>query len=259
MVAPVRLTNGQRLFDQLESYFDAPKGPSDFEILRLQREAEKLVRVDGGEGYIILAGVQALQWNCDEAVRLAQNAVRLDSSTETLMNAALTMRNIHRMDLANEFMARELSKNQPSPITMQRAVAYLLSSGEVEKAVALMTKGIELGFKFDDCPDAIQMSGHLEQVGISTDQVRLEFAAVSKTLLAHRKRIRGFGESLEADPDGGLTVVATFEVQGSQDDELSLSHDLADLLGALDNWNPVQFGIELVCVEPYADQAKRAA
>ena len=56
------LTIGSNLLTEIEQFGLTDELPSPFELMRLKRDADKLLKISAVESYVVKAGIAALEW-----------------------------------------------------------------------------------------------------------------------------------------------------------------------------------------------------
>lgn len=256
MTAPKPQTIGARLFSQLEVLFQSEEAPSEFQLRRLAAEADQLMGADAGAGLIVKSGIAALRWDVIEARKQALRSVQVDPSIITLMNAALTLKNVSLMDEACEFIERARQRAPQDPVTVESSIVYLMHTGLIAQAADVHKQALNDKVKLpDDLIDAVGYLELIEELGIDLERVHFEVQSVYKVLMQHRKRPRTITYSHYQEPDGGRALVISFGIRGDLTDEMRLESELAQELAEQDGWNPNVLGVEFEIDTENADNA----
>jgi len=254
MSAPLPQTTGQRLFNQIEGLLDSDEMPSEFQLRRLEAQADELMSADAGEGLTVKAALAALRWDVSEVVKLAQRSTQVDPSHLTLLNAALTAKNVNLMEAACEFIERARAQVPYNPLVVEAAIVYLMNAGRITEAAQVMRQAIQdkVSLPEGELLDAVAFYDLLNELGIDPERVHYELQCGYQVLRRNRKRPRTIGYAQHDEPDGGRSVVISFEIQGDLDEEMRLESEMAVALAARDGWNPSLFGVEFAVVPEHA-------
>lgn len=233
------------LFDKLENWIVNGLHPTTFELKKLEREADALMRVAADEASIVKAGLAAIVWDVDKALYFVDNACRLDPSESTLLNSALTCRFMNLYPEAIAYGRRALAIAPNSSKAASHTLEYLMGCGDLEGARQLLAPFEQRGQHVSSDIEALrQISEFIEVNGVSESHLKAELEIAIAVLTAHKIRASGMQWSRENDPDGGDTYVITMYFKGDLSTELELESELAQKFADLENWNPNLLSIE---------------
>lgn len=238
------------LLGQLEVLFQSDDPPSEFEMARLARDANKLLAVDAAGGYTVKAALAALRWDVDSVRLNSDRAVSIDGSTDTRSNAAINLQHVNLFDeaIVQAQVAMRIAPADKSLI--EQAVDYMVTAGKFSEGAAVVDDAAARGIVIPS--DAPNLHATVLAIGIDPDRLVFEMRAAHSVLFQHRVRPRFMKADGVADPDGGKTLVVHIGFHGTEDDQLQLECELAQLLAAEPGWDPSRLSIELSPVGTHA-------
>ena len=256
MTAPSPQTTGQRLFNQIEKLLESDEMPSEFQLRRLDDQADDLMHADAGEGLTVKAALAALRWDVNGVVKLAQRCIQADPSIVTLINAAMTVKNVNLMETACAFLEQARARAPQNPLVVQTSIGYLMNAGRITEAARVMQQARQdnVPLPEDKVLDAVAFGHLLDELGIDPERLHHELQCGYQVLQRNRKRPRAIAYTQHEEPDGGRSLVISFEIQGDLDEEMRLESELALALAERDGWNPGLLGVEFALVPEHAHQ-----
>lgn len=246
MTTPRPQTIGSEILAAIEDLFKQDAAPSQIELARLERDARKLIGVDAAQGYVMLGAISALAWDASQALKHVQNAIKLDSSAESLINCAITLRYVGLIEEAVELVSQAAAKAPGNQYVINTAVEWLAGAGRLNQAAALQTASQRRCIPLNE--DTINASAlHLaaEEISIPMERITFEVKCAHTVLANYQKRMRGFTIECAHDPDGSRTLVITMGFIGTTTEEIRLESELALLLADEPGWDPCRLAIEL--------------
>jgi hypothetical protein len=170
---PIALTTSGHLIDEANKLTERGvlASPSDFKIRQLKREADKLIKASPAEGYSVMAIVSVLSGEADEAVRMIENAIRLDRNPVFLMNKSVILGNLGLFS-ASQDVFKQLT--EPLSEAWPNQVVTGLNCGAFCTVAALMRRAEKMTFGDiqDMKPEAIySLAAILEASGITEREV----------------------------------------------------------------------------------------
>lgn len=252
MSAPQPKLADDRIFKQLEALYSSDEEPNEFLLMRLGQQASKIMHADPGSGIVIQAAIAGLQWQRDEALALSRRAVAVDPGVETLMNAALNVRNVNLVDEACSFVLSAYELAPMNDYVVSRTMFYLAYAGRLHEAARVHTRSSAVVRDSNVSAVLERISSYAESIalmGLSEERLRHELLLAYELLAFHKLRPKDVELEVATDPDGSSSFVATISVTGNLDLEMRLESELAIQLGASDDWNPCVLSVEFKCLQ----------
>ena len=225
------LTIGSNLLTAIEQLGFTDDLPAPFELARLKREADKLLKVNAQEAYVVQAGLAALEWDADAVLDNTSKALHLGATVATYLNCALSLRLVGNTAGAAQ-LATEAVQRYPTNMDVQKiAVDLLVSAGRLREAAKICQDMVDRSLPHTDFVDGTLFS---VQAGLARD-----------VLTGHRRRTHGYTVGMSTDPDGSEMLVFSVQFTGTPLDEMHLESELASKLADLPDWDPCVFVVEL--------------
>lgn len=246
MTIPKPQTIGSEILETIEDLFRRDSTPSQIELARLKRDANKLIGVDAAQGYVILGAISALTWDTEQALKHVKNAIRLDGSAKSLINCAISLRYVGLVDEAADLITQAAAKAPGSELVMNTAVEWLAGAGRLYQAVELQNDAQRRSIPLNEVTiNASALHLASEEAGISMERLAYEVKCANTVLTNHKKRMLGSNIECVRDPDGSQTLVVAFGFIGTTTEEIRLESELAILLADEPGWDPCRLAIEL--------------
>ncbi len=246
MTTPRPQTIGAEILAAIEDLFRHDEAPSSFELARLERDAKKLIAADAAQGYVMLGAIAALAWDSEQALRHVKNAIKLDSSPESLINCAITLRYVGLIEEAADLVAQAAAKAPGSQFVMNNAVEWLAGAGRLDEAAALQENALRRHIPLTEVTiNASGLYSAAQEADVSMSRVAFEVKCAHAVLANHKKRMRGFSVECARDPDGSQTIVIALGFIGTTTEEIRLESELAIMLADEPGWDPCRLAIEL--------------
>ena len=247
MSPAVPQTIAQDLYKRIELLFGSDEAPSEFTRHQLLREAQALSHSDAAASSMVKAAIAAFSWDLPQAQRWVNNALHINSSVNTQINAALTYKFLNRIDLASDISLATLRQAPLDKEVVNRTLSYLIWSGQLERAVPIYRDA--LASKVDLADELFDPEFYLhamQRIGIPPPRLVAELAAAYDVLTRSHKRGRFLSTDLEVDPESGEeSVLFGIGFLGSLDDEMRLESQLAQIFADEPGWNPSALSVEL--------------
>lgn len=137
---PTPATKAAELLASLASLAEEAE-PNDFELKRLEREAEKLLKIDAGAGYTALGAAASLRGDVEGVHARHRAALQLSGdSPETLRNYAASLSELGEFTKALEVARRAYSRAPADPQVFASVVTASLYAGHFREAYDLVNK-----------------------------------------------------------------------------------------------------------------------
>jgi len=244
------------LLSRLELLFLEDDAPGDFAKRQLMRDAEALAKADAATASLVKAGISALAWDFEEADRWINNALRLSNSVITRDNAALTYKQLNRLDKSAEVSLATLKMAPMDTEVVNHTLSYLIWSGQLENALTLYQRALDNNIGLS--AETVNPGPYLEtmaSLGIPQHRLIFEINAAYDVLARNNKRVRRLTAGIDIDPeDGTRSIHFGLGFNGSLNDEMRMESQLAQLFAAEPGWNPSALSVELVYISENADQ-----
>jgi tetratricopeptide (TPR) repeat protein len=251
MTFAVRKTVANELFVQLEHLFAADAVPDQFTLTRLEREAKVLDKVDASDASMVKAGIAALRWDFDKADYWVKNSLYLEHTTDNLLNAALTYRQLNRLDMTTEMTLKSYELAPRDAPVVNSAIKALWMSGQFVKASTIYNRALGDGVKLDaEVMIRVKSVDYMTELGISSERVVFEVRSAQQVLANNCKRMKAYKVDLYADHDESPSLVIQLEFAGNIADELRMESELAQVLAEEPGWSPGLLTTELQYMVP---------
>ncbi len=246
MTFAVPRTVAGELFAQLEHLFNSNDVPDQFTVARLTREAAALQMVDAAEASMVKAGIAALGWKFEDAQRWLENSLRLDGSIANKLNAALTYRQLNRLDLTAQLGVECYQMAPKDPTVVNAVLESLCTSGQLTRALEIYRQAQRDGIKIEDgILTPVHIVEHIAELDIHPDRVEFEVRSAEQVLAQNRKRVLTFEYEKYEDHDEASSLVIRIGFEGDIADELRMESELAQVLAQEPGWNPCLLSTEL--------------
>lgn len=220
--------------------------PAPFELARLQREADKLLKVNAQEAYVVQAGLAALEWDTDAVLHNTSKALRLGANIATYLNCALSLRLVGNTAGAVQLVTEAVQRYPTDTEVQKVAVDVLISTGHLRKAAKICQDMVDRSLPRADFVDGtLFLATQADKLGITDETMSAQADFARDVLTGHRRRMHGYTVGISADPDGSETLVFSAQFIGTPLDEMRLESELASKLADLPDWNPCVFVTEL--------------
>lgn len=257
MTAPVPQHLGKAVLEEVERLINTETPPTQFELARLRRDADKLHAIDHSLAYLAESAIAALTWDVKSTRVLIEKALRLNKSAVMLANCALTMRSIGFPEESCEYALAAMHAEPADMSFLVGAVEQLSLVGRWNEALKLVdmakAKSMKLEASFMD------FEGHLRflhEEDISLDRLKFELKCANLVLREAHVRHRGIDIDLIKDPETSQqTLVIQTICYGTIEDELRLDSALGQLLASEPGWNPEKLAVEIACTQEDAYQS----
>lgn len=239
-------TVSSELLDRLRRFLlDAE--PTEFEVRKLERDAEALSNASAVEASVARAGIAALRWDLTGVERWAKNALALDPRGHaTLHNVALSFRMINRPDLGKASAEHAVIHAPLDFDVVDHAIGFFCSDGDLDRAVELERDYYQrAGTHRAVTVSAGQFASVLRDAGIPQARLRFELRAALDVLTEAKRRYKRIGFSIDREPDGQESVVVGVGFRGSFDEEMEFEAALAAKLASDGDWQPSRLAVEL--------------
>lgn len=240
------LTIGSNLLTAIEQLGFTDDLPAPFELARLKREADKLLKVNAQEAYVVQAGLAALEWDADAVLDNTSKALRLGATVATYLNCALSLRLVGNTAGAAQ-LATEAVQRYPTNMDVQKiAVDLLVSAGRLREAAKICQDMVDRSLPHTDFVDGtLFLAAQADKLGVTDETMSVQAGLARDVLTGHRRRTHGYTVGMSTDPDGSEMLVFSVQFTGTPLDEMHLESELASKLADLPDWDPCVFVMEL--------------
>lgn len=245
MTIAQQLSIRNQLFERLERMFESGHQPSDFELLRLDREAQSLVKVDAAGASLVKAGIAALKWDAKTASYWVENACALEGDAVTYINSALTFKFLNDGVSAVEYSKKALQIAVNDREFVTTTAGYLIMIGEIGEAQKVLLNHENMGIDLSDAMSEVSEFSHaMDDFNISPDRLRFEMKAAFDIMTKHHVRSQDIFLSVESDPDGESCLSVGIVFYGDLALEMRLEAELAEAFLQEPGWNPSVLSVE---------------
>lgn len=243
------LTIGSNLLTEIEQFGLTDELPSPFELMRLKRDADKLLKISAVESYVVKAGIAALEWDAAAVLDNASKALWLGSDVTTYLNCAHSLRFVGNFAGAADLMVEAAQRYPMSSDVLKFAVDLLVSAGRLRVAAKMCQDFVDRSLPLADFAEStILLAAKAEELGVTDEMMVAQAGFAFDVLTQHRRRMREYILVVSSDPDGSDVMVCRVQFIGSAIDEMRLESELACKLADLPDWNPCLFAMELLAV-----------
>lgn len=128
-------TISNQLIDEFCACLASKKTPSEFEVARFKREANKLKAIDPSTAAALHGIIACLDGNLDECKKQHEHAIRLDSSFINYSRYFASLFNLGRYQDAYDWLNKGLLKYPDSPELLTEAITTSYFLGLYDKVV----------------------------------------------------------------------------------------------------------------------------
>lgn len=245
MAQAQRLTTSNALFDQVQSFVDHPEQATEFGLLRIEREADRLASVDAADASLIKAAVAALRWDKQGVDYWVDNALRLSRSAQNLINSAVSKGLVGDFRVGADFALEAFTKQSNDLDAAVRACGALVFSARYEEAIVIAEKFKGASKEFESLfTQATVALNSIKKIGLELNEVRRQVEIGVCTASEMRVRVKSVEAFPVNDFEDGDRLVVGINFQGDIQKELAL--DEALVVKFLDDpkWDPMKLSIE---------------
>lgn len=243
------LTIGSHLLTAIERFGQTDDLPSTFELGRLKREADKLLKANALDAYVVKAGIAALEWDAGAVAEHTDRALRLGSGAATYLNCALSLRFVGNIGSAADLMDKAAQRYPLDSVVLKAAVDLLVSAGRLHDAAKICQGMVDRSLpRVEFVESTIHVAAKAHQLGITDETMIAQAGFAFDVLAAHRRRLREYTVSVLHDPDGSEVLVCSIQFMGTALEEMRMESELACRLAELPDWDPCVFSMELSAI-----------
>lgn len=238
-------TISNALFDEVQLYVDHPDQVTDFGLRKLEREADKLAKVDAATASTIKASIAAFRWDSEQVDYWTKNALRLNQNFLILANSAINKGLVGEYSEAADLILKSLDFAKTDAEAALSACHGLMFDARFEDVLCIskifLNHSEEFKEVFEECEEAIKA---LNELGITRSEIRQRMNVgflVAKDL---KSRIRAVETFSTFDFQDGLSFTVALVVRGDVHKEIALDEALVEKFLDDDTWNPMKLSVE---------------
>jgi hypothetical protein len=238
-------TTGTQLFNTAWAYLRADVSPTQFEMRRLEKEAEKLQRVDAVSAFAVRAVLSAIKWDTSEMHSELLSLLHLDRSAEMALNASLVCRMVNDSD-GSVRLARQAWQLAPKNTAIVAGFySSLLRAGRLHEAHRLSAE-LELGeVEREQAKTVARTIATMERIALAEERLLEELRAGFEEMTVRRKRNQQTNFGTQVDPESdAVSLLVMLRFVGNYDDEAELAEGLTMRLIDTEDWNPAELAIQ---------------
>lgn len=257
MAQAQRLTTSNALFDQVQSFVDHPEQATEFGLLRIEREADRLASVDAADASLIKAAIAALRWDKQGVDYWVDNALRLSRSPQNLINSAVSKGLVCDFRAGADLAVEAFTKQSNDLDAAIRACEALFLNARYEEAIVIAEKFGNASKEFEDLfRQATAALSSIKEIGLELNEVQRQLEIGVRTASEMRVRVKSVEAFTVRDFDDGDRLVVRINVKGDINIEIAL--DEALVIKFLDDpkWDPMKLSIEFQYLTGNELQAK---
>lgn len=245
MTLAARQTIATDLLAELAELINGDVQPDRFTMLRLDRAAESLRKVDPAGGCIAKAGVAVLSWDYAECRHWVANSLHFDSGVDGLFNASVSLEKLNLMEEALVYLERAYEMAPKNTEVVARYLHGLNSVGRLKEAAKIVEECLEQEMQLPrGIPNLIDITRFCEEFDISLERIQFELSAALGVLTNNKKRARYLQHRVFTDHDGESSFIMKVGFVGDLQDELRLEAELAPILAEEPGWDPCLLSTE---------------
>lgn len=229
-------------------YADHPSLVTEFDLRKLDREADQLSRIDATVGSVVKAAVAAFRWDVEKVVYWSDNAIRLHKSFFTLSNAAVSRRMVGDIrasaDLAVESFEYTNRGAEAALIVLDALLLNARFAEVLQFAADALDKSTISSELFEHVEYARQAVNDLNQLGIDQEEVCERIEIGSSLCAEHQVRIKSLSTYLVPDYEDGDRFVASLNFSGDIHKEIALDGALVEKFLDDPTWDPMKLSVE---------------
>lgn len=238
-------TTGNALIEKAQSYVDNPDQVSEFELKRLEKEADQLAKVDAATASTVKAAIAVCRWQPEEVEYWTNNALKNKRSFVTLANAAVNYRLTGNLSKSVELTTESYRMVAGDPESAENAFRSLLQTGRYQQALDLVQ---DLVNKPDSLLKAIKAAEYtlqtLKDLGIDPDEVVRKIEIGARVAMEQHARIESISMHPINDHEDGMRLVAALNFPGDIQKEIALEDALVAKFYDDETWDPMKFNVE---------------
>lgn len=236
-------TIGSDLFAKVEALLLQEGEPSVFVLRALRAQADKLAEASAVDASIARSGISAYEWDEEKAAYWINNALALEKSPETYINASVTSRLINNFELSVEYARKACEVDaRRSDIAMYACDSFHIN-GYFSEAIDVLKSFQHEAAKtrLGNVEDRLR---GLSEAGFTEQDLQKELHSAARVARLNRKRIVAIGHSFFIDPEEGPVFRTEIKFKGDFHDEMKLEAEFARMLCDMPHWNPVKLSVE---------------
>ena len=208
----------KEVFEALEA-MESATHLNEFEVKKLEREAERLVKADAESGYTVLGVIAAMRGDADGAHAYHKMVLKLTGeSANTLYNYATSLAKLGEHAKALEFSRRAYARNPADPTMLHRAIAASIFTGNFREASDLGREWNESDPKYRHAPDpVVDAICSATEREIFTEERLQEVLGIAHEVLRSSK-MRALGVEIQDDEHEPDSFLYEFFVFASPDE-----------------------------------------
>lgn len=225
-------------------YVDNPGSVTEFDLRRLEREAEQLARVDAVTANTVKAAIAACRWDTQAVLRWSGAALQLERSYFTLSNAAVSKRLVGDLRAWADLSVEAYEQARTDVKAAVEACEALIFNARFTEALEISARFPNLAEFAEVTKHARQLLNELESIGLNQVEVARQVEIGAMVCAEQHVRLETIKFFLVSDFEDGDRFVAAFVFQGEVSREIALDEALVEKF--LDDllWDPLKFSIE---------------
>ncbi|MGX5661572.1 hypothetical protein [Diaphorobacter nitroreducens] len=236
-------TIGNELFAKVEALLLLEGEPSAFELRALRVQADKLAEASAVDASIVKSGLAAYEWADGDVAYWINNALKLEKSPTTFLNAAVTCRLINDFAKSIEYTRAACEHGLLGPNLAMHASDSFVMTGCFSEAIAVL-KACQHEAVQNSLTGIEKRLRGLISSGFTENDLQKEVLAAAHVARLHKKRIVAIGHGHSIDREDGHIFRAEIKFRGDFSDEMRLEASLAQALCDMPHWNPVKLSVE---------------
>ena len=131
-------TASSQLIDKINKLVAASYKPTALQLQSLKNDAKKLTQVDAPTSYVVRGMIAALEQDVAECRHSHENAIRLNNSSFTNGNYAVSLGKLGFFSEAIKYLTKDNEFSPGVPETLRKFVNYNIRCGRVQEAIKWM-------------------------------------------------------------------------------------------------------------------------
>lgn len=239
-------TIGNELLDRVVAFFESNDPVDQFTLKSLWRDSDKLQNVDAVRGSLVKSAIASLEWNREEALRWANNMLKLEDNATNCFNAAVSLRHANDLKSASDFALR-CYEHAPKNFKFAHQSAKMLEmAGRISEANSIFR---EIQGQNEEIAEDFAMSNQMMEamsdIGIKEIDLINEICVAADVASESRVRIKFVSQGFEYEPNNGDGMYfAAIKLPVDFSRVMELEERLALNLSENQGWNPLKLSVE---------------
>lgn len=259
MISSQPQTIADKLVGEIFDWLYSNAMPTEFEMRRMMRDAEKLTLIDPLGGALASGGLAALKWDLDKVDEQMKILLKNDTSPTTLCNASILYKLINDTGRTLELTHQAWNSAQTNPVFCSAYLAALGRAGWLEEANKMREFLVHGPIANVQAELLSQTIFGMHEIGIRQEQVVQQLSVANVVMTEHCIRNRETLFRIQHDPDDGhASLLAVIKFAGDYDLEEKLAEATAERSIDIPNWNPALFTLSFIPHSEIEDELQPA-